>query len=418
MKILHINNADTKGGAARAGLALNKALQKMGVKSKMLVQSKYGEDSTVFPIDQDPVNSILTLFRKGIDFFTIEMLTKKQRGRFSFPLIGRDISNHTLVKEADILHFHWINEGFLSLGSIRKLLKLNKPIVWTLHDMWAFTGGCHYDGGCNNFTTRCDKCPSLKIKRNNDCSSTIFARKINLYKDFNPSIITCSKWLAGEAEKSILLGDKDIRSIPNPIDIKLFKPTDKRKARERFGISPQKIQILFATMTLKEERKGFEYFKYSLIELAKRDKTYKDKIELVVMGAADKSSNDKFPFSVKYIGRLDDDKSIVDCYNSADIFAAPSLQDNLPNTVMESLSCGIPVVAFNIGGMPEMVAHKMNGYLAQEKSVEDFANGLEFLVKEKDNLNEFSKSAREVVLNSFTEEIVTKKYIELYKSLS
>ena len=170
--------------------------------------------------------------------------------------------------------------------------------------MWAFTGGCHYDFECGNFISRCDQCPSLRFKGHQDFSSTIFARKLNLYKNFNPYIVTCSSWLADEAKKSLLLKGKKIASIPNPIDIKVFKPYDKLNIKKKLGISTQKFHILFATMTISDERKGFKYFKDALFELDRKNPNLRNEVELIVMGSIDSLKEKKFPYQVKYIGRL------------------------------------------------------------------------------------------------------------------
>ncbi|NOX17241.1 MAG: glycosyltransferase, partial [Chlorobi bacterium] len=360
---------------------------------------------------------IYTLFRRAIDYFTIKFLTNEDKGRFSFPLFGKNISKNKFLKEADIIHLHWINEGFFSLKTFRQLQKLNKPIVWTLHDMWAFTGGCHYDNGCGNFTTRCANCPSLKIKGENDFSSTIFARKLLLYQSAKFHVITCSDWLARTARESVLFEDMEITPIPNPINANIFKPLDKATAKNRFNLTSGKIHILFVTMTVKEKRKGFHLLKEALLMLNKNSPELRDRIELVVMGAADENEINKLPFPVKTLGRLSSVDDIVGGYNAADVFVAPSLQDNLPNTVMEALACGTPVVAFNVGGIPEMVEHKVSGYLAEELSVKDLADGIALLAENKNMRDEFSKAGREKVLRDFAEEVVAERFISYYKRI-
>ena len=417
MKIALVNTADTKGGAARAGLALHKTLLKNGVNSKLIVQTKYGNDEFVFAADANPFEKIYTLFRRAVDYFTIKFLTNEDKGRFSFPLFGKNISKNKFLKEADIIHLHWINEGFFSLKTFRQLQKLNKPIVWTLHDMWAFTGGCHYDNGCGNFTTRCANCPSLKIKGDNDFSSTIFARKLLLYQNIKYRVVTCSEWLARSARESVLFKDMEITAIPNPIDVNVFKPVDKASAKKEFGLTPGKVHILFVTMTVKEKRKGFHLLKEALLMLNKNRPDLRDKIELVVMGAADEEETKRLPFPVKTLGRLSSTEEIVEGYNAADIFVAPSLQDNLPNTVMEALACGTPVVAFNIGGIPEMVEHMKNGCLAEELSVEDLAKGIALLAENKNMRADFAKAGREKVLRHFAEEAVAERFISYYKKI-
>ncbi|MBZ0180311.1 MAG: glycosyltransferase family 4 protein [Melioribacteraceae bacterium] len=417
MKVLHINNSDTIGGAARACFNIHNALLSMGVDSNILVQTKSGKDNNVIPAGSGSLSKLYTVIRKGIDFSLISLLTKKEYGRFSFPLLGSNISKNPFAKEADILHLHWINEGFFSLQTLRSLFKINKPVVWTLHDMWAFTGGCHYDNKCGNFKSRCGNCPALKLKSDQDTSSTIFARKIELFNDAKINFVTCSKWLAGEAKSSTLLEKFDITPIPNPINTELYSPTDKSISKQKLNLSIDKLHILFATMTLKEKRKGFHILLDALKLLNENYHLLKEKIEIIVMGAGDQSHFKEIPFKTIFTGRLNNDKEIVNCYNAADLFVAPSIQDNLPNTVMEALSCGVPTAAFNIGGMSDMIDHKLNGYLADEVSPVKLAEAINWLVEKLSATNNLRINAREKVLNNFTEKIVAQKYLELYKSI-
>ncbi|MCH7827365.1 MAG: glycosyltransferase family 4 protein [Bacteroidetes bacterium] len=417
MNVTLINSADTNSGAARAAYAILKALRKNGTPAKMLVQTKSGNDDFVHPVDKNTFSSIHTLSRKAFDFTIINLLTKHERGRFSFPIFGINIYDNDIIKNADLLHLNWINEGFFSLNTFRKLAELNKPIVWTLHDMWAFTGGCHYSGKCDNYKMRCINCPSLKFPSDTDASSTIFARKLEIYKRLNLNIVTCSKWLAEEARQSVLLSNFDIRVIPNPIDTDIYKPIDKTEAKKYFNLPKDRLQILFATMTVKETRKGFDYFNKSIRKLYELNSNLKNKIELTVLGAAEKEMFDDFPFKVNSLGRLSSDKEIVSCYNAADVFVAPSLQDNLPNTVMEAMACGVPSVAFNIGGMPDMIEHNINGYLANKFSVEDLAVGINLLLENHKLRKEFGEASRVKVLENFNEEKISNIYLQLYESL-
>lgn len=417
MKVLHINNSDTVGGAARACYNIHNALLSFGIDSKILVQTKSGNDENVIQSGNGTFAEFNTLVRKGIDFGLIQLLTQKEFGRFSFPLFGSNISSHPMVSEADIIHLHWINEGFFSLKTLRELLKLNKPIVWTLHDMWAFTGGCHYDNGCGNFTSRCANCPALKIRSERDASSTIFARKIELFKNAGINFVTCSRWLADTAKGSTLLQRFNISPIPNPINTDLYAPKDKSVSKQKLNLNKDKLHILFATMTLKEKRKGFHLLLEALINLDKKSPSLKEKIELIVMGAGENSQFNNIPFNTSFTGRLKNDDDIVNCYNAADIFVAPSIQDNLPNTVMESLSCGVPVAAFNIGGMSDMIDHMQNGYLANEISPPKLADAIYWIINKIDQSNELSFNSRKKVMGNYTNQIIAEKYSKLYESV-
>lgn len=416
MKIVHLTNSDYKGGAARACYRIHKSLQMLGEDSKILTQQKLTNDDSVFSINDSTSQNIFTTFRKGYDWLTIQSLTKQERGRFTFPYFGTDISKNELIQNADIISLQWINEGFLSLNSLKKLKSLDKPIVWTCHDMWAFTGGCHYAGDCDKYLSECKNCPSLKISSKKDFSNKTFNAKKDLYNSMNLSIITCSNWLAGEVTKSELLKNKVVQVIPNPIETDIYIQYDKNVVRKKLNLPEDKFLILFVSMTVKDERKGFSYLKSGLKKLFEINK--QNNIELVVLGAAEESLIHDLPFKTNLLGRLNEAKEIAELYSAVDLFVAPSLEDNLPNTVLESLSCGTPVAAFNIGGMPDMIDHKQNGFLAKEKDEEDLMNGiLWYLNLEEENKKFIRANARQKVLNNFTHEIVGKKYQEFYRSL-
>jgi len=418
LKVVHLNIDDTKGGASIACQAINNALKLSGVDSSVLVQKKFNPNNVSIEFVQNLFQNILYLIRFVLDYLSIFFLTVKKRGRFSFPFWGIDVSKHPLIKEADIIHLHWINGGFFSLETFTRLADLNKPIVWTLHDMWAFTGGCHYSDGCDKYRMECSNCPSLKFNSAHDLSSKIFSEKIKLYNNLNLNIVTCSKWLAKCAEKSKLLNGQKVHPIPNPIDVNIYKILDKNKVREKSNLPNSKILILFGTMNLKEERKGFSYLRDSLIYIHERYPHLSAKIELVVFGSYKSNQELNIPFKTNFLGRINRIDRLVECYNTADVFVAPSLEDNLPNTVMESLACGIPVVAFNIGGMPDMIVHKENGYLVDSISTEELANGILWIIDKNRQEREYLRdNAREKVLKNFTPEKVAEEYKMLYRSL-
>lgn len=417
MKIVHLTNSDYNGGAARAAFRIHQSLNELGEESKILTQQKITEDDSVKSISDNLSGKVTSFIRRGFDWITIETLTNKDRGRFTFPYFGTDVSQNDFIREADIISLQWINEGFLSIGSLAKLKSFDKPIVWTFHDMWGFTGGCHYSGGCDKYLSECKKCPSLKFPREKDFSYKIFEAKKNLYDSMNLSVVTCSQWLADEVSKSLLLSGKRVEAIPNPIETDIYIQHDKGESREKFNLPKDKFLILFVSMTVKDKRKGFDYLKRALKKLYENNKD-KHEIELLVLGAGDDSIAHDFPFKTNQLGRLSGTQEIAECYSAADLFVAPSLEDNLPNTVMESLSCCTPVVAFNIGGMPDMIEHKQNGYLAKSKDEADLMNGILWYMNMDESDKKFiNANARQKVLNNFTTEMVGKKYREFYSSL-
>ena len=213
LKVVHLSISDINGGAAIAALRIHSAQLKSGIDSKLLVQSKFSDNSNVISLVQTPFDKIKRYIRVFLDKLTFKTLSLSKRERFTFPNFGMNLSNNDLVKEADVINLHWINEGFLSLKSILLLAALKKPLVFTLHDMWAFTGGCHYNHGCEKFVNNCGNCPALKFRKENDLSRKIYHMKSTAYKDMNFSVSTCSNWLNSEAKKSSLFHNRKIRTI-------------------------------------------------------------------------------------------------------------------------------------------------------------------------------------------------------------
>lgn len=418
MKVIHLSTSDYNGGAAIAAKRIVTAQRLFSdLDSKLLVQTKKYNDNFIFSADTSTTKKILSNIRQVADELSIRLLSVQSRGRFTFPYFGQDISQNDLIKNADIINLHWINGGFLSLNSLVKLSQLNKPIVWTLHDMWAFTGGCHYNSDCFKFQTQCFDCPSLLFKSENDLSYKIFNGKKKIFADLKPTIVTCSKWLAKEASQSALLNDKKVIVIPNSIDLNVYTPINKIESRQKINLPIDKKLILIGAMNLKDYRKGFNYLVLALNLLADSNKEISDKFEMVVFGKLDKNVTNQIPLKINQLGKLKNEEEIVMAYNAADIYVAPSLQDNLPNTIMEAMACGVPVVAFNVGGIPDLIDDGVNGILVELKSSEDLAKAIEKILLNENLSKKFSIAARQKILNDFDQKIVAAKYYELYKSI-
>lgn len=416
LKVVHLSNTDIRGGASRAGYGIKYAINTVNPQTLFLTQRKFSNDKNVISLSDSFFNKQLTNARMLLDLFPIRMFTYTNNGRFSFANIGKDVSDIDEIKNADVLHLHWINEGFLSFKSLRMLGKLNKPIVWTFHDMWAFTGGCHYSSGCRRFEDKCGICPYLKNPGENDFSRKIWLKKTQLYNNLNLNIVTPSRWLKETAIKSSLLKHKFIEVIPYAIDTELYKPLNKRECRKAFDLPEDKILMLFGTMSTGEVRKGYHILKSALTKLSTDHPELKDHIEIVVVGAADGNSATDLPFKTHFTGRLYNEEKLVKSYNAADFFVAPSIEDNYPNTVMESLACGIPVLAFNIGGMPDMIINEQNGKLIDEVSADKLTGGLKWMIDNSQN-ESLSINARNKILSDNMPADIGTKYLELYKKI-
>ncbi|MDR1645486.1 MAG: glycosyltransferase family 4 protein [Tannerellaceae bacterium] len=415
MKVLLLNTFEQTGGAAVATNRLLSALRKENVEACMLVRDKDTKNPYVVSVNtswiRQKINFIRFLWERLI-IFLCNNYDRETVFQLSIANTGTDISRHPLVKEADIIHLSWINQGFLSLKDIKKLTQLGKPVVWTMHDMWPCTGGCHYPGDCKRYEDKCHCCFLLSSAGKNDLSFRIFSQKEKIIKKADLTFAGCSNWITQQAQKSALLRNKQICNIPNPINTAVFSPaTDKLFLRKTFGLPDDKQLLLFGALSLSDKRKGIDY----LIE-AIRLIPQKENMAIVVFGQAKEEIKNMFQIPVYSMGYLRNEKRIAELYNTVDVFVTPSLEDNLPNTIMEAMACGTPCVGFNVGGIPEMIDHKITGYLATYKDVEDLANGIQWVLGNKNSAN-LSEACLKKVQENYAESIVALKYVELYQNL-
>lgn len=379
MKILHINTSDKIGGAAIASYRLHKALLKNGIESKMLVLDKITDEQEITAII---VNKVKRTFLSMLMSFFEQKKFKRYKDRenkimFSQGRYGLKISEHPLINEADVIHLHWINNGMLSIKEIEKISQKGKKIVWTLHDMWPFTGGCHYSGDCLEYEKQCSDCKILNFHNRNDITMKIFEKKRKSYEKIDFNIIGCSKWIGECAKNSFLFKDKKIKIIPNIIEKNIFKPIEKNICRNILNLDVKKKYILFGAINSNtDKRKGHHLLISALEKLKKEELNTISNIEILVFGSSYFLESEKVPFKINFLGHIYDEITLSLIYNSADVFVAPSLEDNLPNTVNESLLCGTPVVAFKVGGMTDMINHLENGYLASTNDSKDLSNGI------------------------------------------
>ena len=409
MKILIVNTSDIDGGAARASYRLHKSLLALHVDSKMLVQNKISGDSTVIA-ETSKLRKGFNKLRPTIDSLPIGFFKERTKTLFSPSWFGfSNIVDQINEMNPDIVHLHWICGGMMTIEDIARI---KAPIVWSLHDMWAFTGGCHYDEECQGYEKECGNCKVLGSEKDHDLSKKIFKRKQKTFsqkKDI--TIVGISNWLNECSKNSTLLKDKNHINLPNPLDINIFKPFDKEKARELWGLPKDKKLVLFGAMGgTSDPRKGFYELMESLEEIEDSN------VELVIFGSERCEETEDLGFIVYYLGQLYDDVSLVTLYNSVDVMIVPSLQENLSNAIMESLACGVPVVGFDIGGNADMIDHERNGYLAKPFSTKDLALGIEWVLNNY-NYKILCQNARNKVLNNFDSVVLAEKYIELYKSI-
>jgi glycosyltransferase involved in cell wall biosynthesis len=304
-------------------------------------------------------------------------------GLYSYPILGSDVSNLPQIKDADIIILHWVLHGFLTVKNMEQIVRLGKPVIFFMHDMWTITGGCHYSFDCTKYKTKCYDCPMFAEHKLRDWALSEFEKKQKFFSSYkNIYFVSPSKWLFDCIKESGLTKDKPVFHIPNVLDRAIFKPFDKKTAKQILSLEEDEIVIAFGAASVDSPYKGWEYLKKALTIL--RDNSEGKKISVLIFGSSyNKEIADSIPFKSKFMGSLKDEYTTAIVYNASDVFIAPSLADNLPYTIFEALSCGTPVVAFNTGGIPDMVQHKVNGYLATYKDARDIVNGIQFVLNNK-----------------------------------
>ena len=421
LKVLSVSTSDTGGGAPRAAYRIHQGVRKLGVDSRMFVKNKGTKDANVIALDEFvPHNSLYQAF----DWTRNKVKNKIQHFRWNrypnreavFMSDLRGTALHGALKKLDydVLHLHWINQRFIPL----KDLPTDKPIVWTLHDSWPFCGVCHYFLDCKRYVQECGCCPFLHSKKANDLSHVVWQKKVEIFRDLDLHIVSPSSWLADCAKRSSLFGRFPVEVVPNCLDVETFRPLDEMELSPRWRAFQEKRMtkpfVLYGAVNAATDKiKGFANLLCALKILEKNG--HADDFELIVFGAdeSELSMNVKIPIHcVGYIGNVNE---LVSMYNLASVMVVPSLTENLSCAIMESLSCGTPVVAFDIGGNNDMIEHKVNGYLAKEKDDADLAEGILWCLENNAD-NSLGKIGREKVLREYTFDAVCQQYKSVYES--
>ncbi|MBF0466305.1 MAG: glycosyltransferase family 4 protein [Nitrospirae bacterium] len=406
MRILHLSTYDTHGGASRAAYRIHKSLPGAGVESSMLVSRKFSSDDDVYVLKSQRSDiSLKHRILSKIERLPVKFYNDSQN--FSFPLFQEKLKNSVLVNSADIVNLHWILYGFVRPDF---LADLKKPIIWTLHDMWPFTGGCFYCGECSKYEDKCGNCPVLNSKHPRDLSYWGMKFKKRCWDNIDLTIVSPSRWLGQCAQKSTLFKDKNIRIIPYGIDTDVFKPIQKETAREILKLPPDKKIISLGAVVTTDKRKGYQY----LTEAVRNNQC---NFDVLTFGMQDKNNQLNINTTVYDMGFVKNDTLLSLIYSASDLMVVPSVYENLPQTAIEAMACATPVVAFNATGLPDVVEHKKTGYLAQPYDANDLYNGIAWVLEDENRLNELSSNAVERVKTNFTYAVQSERYVELYKEI-
>ena len=416
LRIVHLN-ASSAGGAFVAAQRLSESLNKInGVNSVHLVFEGQSGDYLLWANSwiKRKIAFVKHALEK-LDFLRFEK-NKTIRFAFSHAPFGIDITKIPQVQNADIIHLHWVNKGFLSLEGIESLIQTNKIIVWTSHDMWPFTGGCYHPRGCENYAIGCGNCQYLKSPSANDLSRIVFAKKQHAWGNGEIKFALPSHWLFDHANLSGVIDENQkskMRVIPNPIDVNYFRPAtsnERLEALDGFGLKSNLPTLMFSAANLTNHAKGFKEFK----EICKLLKSQGKEIQALIIGDS-RSMELDLEVSTVHLGFVSDSTILRKAYWSTSIYVTTSHEENLPTTIMESLGCGIPVAAFAVGGIPEMIVENETGYLAEKLDFTNLANSIsKHLSLNEESIKNICNNCNLFATEHYASNLVANQYLEFY----
>lgn len=415
MRVLIVNTAERTGGAAIAANRLLHALNHNGVEARMLVRDRKTDSPLVTSLSPSWRLKANFLWERGV-IWLANGLSRENLFQVDIANAGTDVTTMDVFRWADVIHLHWVNQGFLSLNDLERIILSGKPVVMTLHDQWYFTGICHYSGGCDKYRTRCEKCPMMKGSFGMDLARRVFDRKRAIYEGRDVTFVGCSRWMTDLARESRLTQGHMVTNVPNAIDTDVFTPMDKTAARRRFNLPEDMRLLLFGAQRITDERKGFAFLKEACEHISMHHPTLPSHLGVVVLGGDAQSVQQALPLPVYTVNYLSNEQEIAQLYNAVDLFVTPSLQDNLPNTIVEAMSCGVPCVGFDVGGIPEMISHQLNGYVADYCDSIDFAQGIAWCLDDTRHAA-LGQAARTAAVATYAESVAAHNYLQVYHSL-
>lgn len=410
MRVLIVNTSERTGGAAVAARRLTEALNNHGVKAKMLVMEKVGDALTVAACGS-PWRHQLHFLWERLCIWVCNGFSRKNLFKVSIANAGTDITRTPEFREADVIHLHWVNQGFLSLKGIRRILDAGKPVVWTMHDMWPVTGICHHAYTCLCYQTGCHDCPFLRWPGRHDLSHRVFSSKQRLLTGRRVTFVAVSRWLEAKAKDSLLTQGHDVTVVPNAIALHQFRPTPRADARQSLGITERYV-VAFGAARIDDDIKGFSYLTQALRLLTDGGRLRRDDVRLLLFGGIrDEQRLRDVPVPCTYMGYVNDVQRLSLLYSASNCLVSSSYYETFGQTLIEAMACGSTPVAFAGSGQQDIIDHLQNGYLADYLSAESLAEGIHWAL----TAGIAAQTLRSSVQQRYAEDVVAKRYIEVYE---
>ena len=422
MNVLHISTCDLRGGAARAAWRLHEGLRAAGTHSRMLVHDRASADETVAAISAADSPGRAKI-RRVLERMERQCIHQRRRPvsntYFSLPAPDLDLSAHPWVRAADVIHLHWV-AGMLAPGGVAALRSLKKPVVWTLHDQRAFTGGCHFSAGCHGYEKDCAACPQL-TEDPNGLTRAVLADAIATLPGCDITVVCPSRWLADCARRSAVFSGARVEVIPYGLDTRVFRPYGKAEARTALDLDPDAVCFLFGADRCSEQRKGFgkmaEAIGAALKDAEFRESVRTGRIAFVSFGEVGRQFAE-LPVPIRCLERVDSDATLATICSAADALLFTSLEDNLPNVLFEAMCCGTPTLAFDVGGVPDIVTHETTGLLVPPGDCAKFAASMRRLASDPGLRGHLHRNCAESVPARFDLGIQASRYLALYRSIT
>lgn len=412
MRILHLNTFENTGGAAIAARRLHTALNQDGTVISMLgVKFKETDSPSAYAVNKNcKANKIMAFFNDKL----VNIFSPQKTAIYSVCFAQRLDKRILSALQPDIIHLHWICGNFFPIHALSFYIYNKTPIIWTFHDSWPLTGGCHLLNGCTKWMSHCGDCPQLKKHFKYDISWLLWQTKFKFLSKAKPFVVALNSAYQRKIRQSPLFSQSTVTVLPNTLNTKIFKPIQKEIAKGILNIDKEFNYILFgACNAVYDKNKGYDLLVTALSALPK---TLLRGTKLLVFGASHGDVTN-FSLPVHFLGHVHDEITMALAYSAADVFVCPSREENLPNTIMESMACGTPVAGFAVGGIPDMIEHKVNGMLATPHDPQELAAGIAYILEDHERREAMGRAARRKVEENYAYPVVAKQYIELYNRI-